>query len=369
MICFQPMIRWSCWLAFVGLLICGTPGPARAAQEIPAAPLVVGRVFEDNPRALYASLREVGNALGLKVHWDAPSGVVYLQDAVVPEQYLRQLPDGQRLILVSALAEWGATVAPSVAKDTMRVTVGRRGILIGEQRLVEPEPADPAVDPEDEAVLEGVTFAATPGALYVPIRPLAKALKWWVRWDVGAQTMLIGQKRLPKEALRALADGSYVARLDALAPWGASTSADAGGDLTRVQDADGDRVWVRPGEQRITINRRAQRLRAWQGELLVLDTNVSTGAPGMETPTGQFNAGPIKAPMLISRKYGNAKMPWSVQVQGNILIHGSTSVPPRGASHGCIRMPLTGSNPARRLYDWVEIGTPITIADGWPEER
>jgi lipoprotein-anchoring transpeptidase ErfK/SrfK len=55
-------------------------------------------------------------------------------------------------------------------------------------------------------------------------------------------------------------------------------------------------------------------------------------------------------------------MPWSVQVRGNIFIHGFTVVPDYPASHGCIRMPLTGSNPAKKFFHWVEPGTPIKIS-------
>jgi lipoprotein-anchoring transpeptidase ErfK/SrfK len=60
-------------------------------------------------------------------------------------------------------------------------------------------------------------------------------------------------------------------------------------------------------------------------------------------------------------------MPWSVQLQGDIVIHGFESVPPRAASRGCVRLPLTGTNPARWFYHWVDIGTPVVVKDGWPE--
>src|SRR5262249_17421555 len=68
-----------------------------------------------------------------------------------------------------------------------------------------------------------------------------------------------------------------------------------------------------------------------------------------------------------SHKYNDAEMPWSVQVRGSVMIHGSHSVPRRAASHGCIRVPLTGQNPARWIYDWIDLGTPIVIADRWPK--
>ena len=113
--------------------------------------------------------------------------------------------------------------------------------------------------------------------------------------------------------------------------------------------------------------REEQELRAWQGDRLVLETRVSSGRPGHDTPTGSFTAGPLKRPMLISKKYNDAEMPWSVQVRGDVVIHGYPSVPPRAASHGCVRLPLTGANPAHWFYTWVETGTPIEIADDWLE--
>jgi lipoprotein-anchoring transpeptidase ErfK/SrfK len=64
-----------------------------------------------------------------------------------------------------------------------------------------------------------------------------------------------------------------------------------------------------------------------------------------------------------SSLYDDAPMPWSVQVDGNVFIHGFTSVPRRPASHGCIRMPMTGGNPARWFYQWIDRGVPIVIED------
>nr|NIP95410.1 L,D-transpeptidase family protein [Akkermansiaceae bacterium] len=79
------------------------------------------------------------------------------------------------------------------------------------------------------------------------------------------------------------------------------------------------------------------------------------------TPTGSFRAGPYKARRHYSSRYDNAPMPWSVQVTGHIFIHGFTSVPRYPASHGCIRLPLDGGNPARFFYEWIDKGTPIRV--------
>ena len=85
-----------------------------------------------------------------------------------------------------------------------------------------------------------------------------------------------------------------------------------------------------------------------------------------KTPAGEFRAGPVKSRMHRSRLYHNAPMPWSVQVHENIFIHGFRKVPRRPSSHGCIRLPLTGANPAKWFYNWIDLGTPISIKGHWP---
>ncbi len=114
------------------------------------------------------------------------------------------------------------------------------------------------------------------------------------------------------------------------------------------------------GPKRVVIDKRQQVLRAYEGRRLVFESHVSTGKWDRSTPTGQFQAG-SKERLHFSRLFHNAPMPYSVFVTGNVFIHGFGSVPQQPASHGCIRMPLGGGNPAKRFYDWVEIGTPIEI--------
>lgn len=113
------------------------------------------------------------------------------------------------------------------------------------------------------------------------------------------------------------------------------------------------------GAKRVEVNLTEQRLRAYEGKRLVLQTNISSGRGGC-TPTGSFKAG-YKNENHYSSLYHNAHMPWSVQVNGNIFIHGFAVVPDHPASHGCIRVPITGKNPAKRLFEWIDPGTPVKI--------
>ncbi len=118
------------------------------------------------------------------------------------------------------------------------------------------------------------------------------------------------------------------------------------------------------GPKRVIVDKTVQKLSAFEGKQLVMESHVSTGGPGHNTPSGSFRAG-YKEEIHYSSLYENAPMPWSVQVHGNFFIHGFSSVPDHPASHGCIRMPLDGDNPAKRFYEWVDVGTPITVTGNW----
>lgn len=112
--------------------------------------------------------------------------------------------------------------------------------------------------------------------------------------------------------------------------------------------------------KRVEINLTDQMLRAYQGNRLVMKTNISSGRTG-NTPTGNFKAGPYKKAQHYSSIYHNASMPWSVQITGNFFIHGFSVVPNYPASKGCVRVPISGRNPAKKLYGWLDVGTPIRI--------
>jgi len=114
------------------------------------------------------------------------------------------------------------------------------------------------------------------------------------------------------------------------------------------------------GPQRVVIDKSRQVLRAYEGNRVVLETHISTGRRGRETPSGHFHA-QSKSLMHYSQRYGNAPMPYSVQIAGNYFIHGFASVPNYPASHGCIRVPV---DTARQFYNWVAPGTPVDIVGG-----
>lgn len=213
------------------------------------------------------------------------------------------------------------------------------------------------------SIVDGITFAGESERIYVPLSEVANALHWETRDSNDSDWVLLNRVFFRSASLRQLLNGTKLISLADLALAGATVS---GGDngLANVS-SDLHRFTVRIGKKRAVIDIGEQRLRAWQGDRLVLESRVSTGRGGRITPRGHFSAGPYKARMHRSHLYDNAPMPWSVQVTGNVFIHGFSYVPDRPASHGCIRVPLDEGNPAKWFYQWVDVGTPIDITGQW----
>jgi hypothetical protein len=198
-------------------------------------------------------------------------------------------------------------------------------------------------------VVQGVTFATDEGKIYVPLGELEQRLHFQI------------EDKDKRMLLRKLSDGTLLMSLEEIAGKGLVVERDESGSNRKIVVGKTDLAIV-VGEKRVEVGLAEQRLRAWQGELLVLETRISSGRNG-RTPKGRFCAGPYKAKMHYSKLYDNAPMPWSVQVNGNVFIHGFNSVPSYPASHGCIRMPLDGENPAKFFYEWIDVGTPVIIRD------
>jgi hypothetical protein len=66
---------------------------------------------------------------------------------------------------------------------------------------------------------------------------------------------------------------------------------------------------------------------------------VSTGRPGLGTPSGTFHPERLE-PTWFSKEYYNSPMPHSIFFHGGFAIHGSYEINALGgpASHGCIRL-------------------------------
>ena len=214
--------------------------------------------------------------------------------------------------------------------------------------------------------IDGVSFADDPHNLFVPLEEIAPALGWESKPGQDPSQILLNGQSLDSSQLRKLTNGTILVPLNELQPAGATIRWADDGMEALIGSGFFKKVAVRFAEKRVEVDLANQRLRAYQGERLVLDSHISSGREGRKTPPGDFKAGPLKSPMHRSRLYHNAPMPWSVQVHKNIFIHGFQKVPRHPASHGCIRLPMTGANPARWFYDWIDIGTPVSIKGHWP---
>jgi len=214
--------------------------------------------------------------------------------------------------------------------------------------------------------IDGVSFADDPHMLFVPVEEIAPALGWEMQLNQGSKEIFLNGHALDAARLRKLTNGTSLVPLDELQRAGATTSWSDDGMEALVASGLFKKAVIRFANKHVEVDLANQRLRAYQGARLVLDSHISSGREGKKTPPGDFKAGPVKTPMHRSRLYHNAPMPWSVQVHENVFIHGFQKVPRRPASHGCIRLPLAGANPAKWFYDWIDIGTPISIKGHWP---
>ncbi len=211
------------------------------------------------------------------------------------------------------------------------------------------------------ATLEGITFASSPGKVLAPIREIGDAFGIPVAYNKGRITF--GDSKLNEDG-PSLPDGTRLIPLRTLTNWGFEVSWDAEQGHAAV-NRGGKSVNVLLGAKQVRVDKRGQVLRAMQGKRVLMETPISSGREGYRTPNGKFTAGPYKALMHRSSLYDDAPMPYSVQVVGNIFIHGYAAVPETPASHGCIRVSTDGSNPAKFFYQWVDIGTPVQITGSW----
>lgn len=121
----------------------------------------------------------------------------------------------------------------------------------------------------------------------------------------------------------------------------------------------------------IFINRSKQMLYAYEGDTLFMKEPVSTGLELSPTPRGVFSIykkmpsrymqGPL--PGISDQYYDLPGVPWTLYfTQEGGAIHGAYWHSNFGQqwSHGCVNLPI---DKARALYEWADIGTPVTVRD------
>jgi lipoprotein-anchoring transpeptidase ErfK/SrfK len=112
------------------------------------------------------------------------------------------------------------------------------------------------------------------------------------------------------------------------------------------------------GANRVEVDLTRQILMVYEGDSLSRILPVSSGTAGTPTPTGSYRiyrqvTGWETSPL--GRLYN------SQYFVGGYAIHGSLSVPPHPASHGCVRIPMRAAD---WLPDHVGIGTPVYVMGG-----
>jgi lipoprotein-anchoring transpeptidase ErfK/SrfK len=126
-----------------------------------------------------------------------------------------------------------------------------------------------------------------------------------------------------------------------------------------------------PDERWIEVDLSDQKLKAWDGDQLFLETPISTGLPGTPTPTGEFHVWmKIRATRMVGGEgrlaYDLPNVPYVMFFDNDQVnaalgygLHGTYWHNDFGRthSHGCVNLPTPI---AKVLYDW----TTPTLAEG-----
>lgn len=126
------------------------------------------------------------------------------------------------------------------------------------------------------------------------------------------------------------------------------------------------------GTKHILVDRSEQILRAYDGEELFMEVEISTGLELTPTPRGTFHIfrktpsrymqGPL--PYLVDQQYYDLPgVPWTLYfTEGGAAIHGTYWHNNFGnaQSHGCVNL---RPEEAEKLYRWAELGTKVVVQD------
>jgi LysM repeat protein len=115
------------------------------------------------------------------------------------------------------------------------------------------------------------------------------------------------------------------------------------------------------GTKWIEVNLSEQTLTAWQGDVVVMHTRISSGVSGTPTVTGRFTIGnKYKAQRMTGPGYDLPGVPWVMYFYAGYAIHGAYwhnnfGVP---MSHGCVNMRV---NESAMMYNWAPAGTEVYV--------
>lgn len=123
--------------------------------------------------------------------------------------------------------------------------------------------------------------------------------------------------------------------------------------------------------KRILVDLSEEKMYAYDGDALFMEEPISSGLEETPTPRGNFSVfrktpsrymqGPL--PGISDQKYDLPGVPWNLYftAQGAV-VHGAYWHDSFGSpwSHGCVNL---APQSARRLYEWAELGVPVTVRD------
>lgn len=115
------------------------------------------------------------------------------------------------------------------------------------------------------------------------------------------------------------------------------------------------------GRRWIEVDLSDQTLTAWQGDVPVLHSVVSTGKWSTPTVTGQFQVGlKLDSQHMTGDDYDLPGVPWVMYFYNDYAIHGAYWHANFGTptSHGCINMRIED---AEKLYAWAAAGTEVWV--------
>ena len=132
-----------------------------------------------------------------------------------------------------------------------------------------------------------------------------------------------------------------------------TTAIHAASDPTHSRQ-DGDARWI-------DVDLSEQRLSAYEGNVVVRTTLVSTGLPETPTPVGKFNLWiKLRYDDMAGPGYYIEDVPFVMYFHEGYGIHGVTWHGNFGhpMSHGCVNLPTPE---AEWLFGWAQIGTLVRI--------
>lgn len=115
------------------------------------------------------------------------------------------------------------------------------------------------------------------------------------------------------------------------------------------------------GVRWIEINLSNQTLTAWQGDAVVMHTNVSTGTYNTPTVTGRYGINTkYSSQRMMGPGYDLPGVPWVMYFYSGYAIHGAYWHNNFGTpmSHGCVNM---RPDEAAVLYNWADYGTEVYV--------